>query len=156
MIPSAFVYLEDFPLTPNRKINRKALPAPDSFRPDLENTFVAPRTDLETILADILTDLLGLEKVGIQDNFFELGGHSLQATRYVARVGQALRMELPLWSFLRSPNVADLAIYLSDLPEGARINRIAQLRVEMAVMPDEDVQQLLVQKSDSATNKEEK
>ena len=152
MIPSAFVYLDEFPLTPNRKINRKALPAPDSFRPDLESSYMAPRTDLETVLADILAALLGLEKVGIHDDFFELGGHSLQATRYVARVGQALRMELSLWSFLRAPNVADLAAHLAELPEAARIKRIAQLRVKMAAMSPEEVQQLLAQKSGAKKN----
>ncbi len=149
MIPSSFVILEEFPLTHNRKIDRKGLPAPDSIRPELENRFIGPRNDLETVLAGILADLLGLETVGIIDDFFELGGHSLQAARYVAHVGKALRTEVLLWSFLRSPNVADFAAYLTELPEGARIKRIAQLRVKMAAMSPEEVQNLLQLESHS-------
>ncbi|HRW09241.1 MAG TPA: amino acid adenylation domain-containing protein, partial [Caldilineaceae bacterium] len=144
MVPAHFLYLEAFPLTPNRKIDRKALPAPDVFRPELKNQYVAPRNDLELLLANLLAELLELEKVGVLDDFFELGGHSLQATRYVARVGNALRMDLPLWAFLRAPSVATLAEHLLALPDaGARIMRIAQLQIKMASLSDDDVQALL-------------
>lgn len=143
MIPSAFVYLDTFPLTPNRKVDRKALPAPDSYRPDLDNQYIAPRNDVETILTTILAELLGIEKVGIRDDFFELGGHSLQATRFVARVGEAFRMEMPLWTFLRAPNTIALAEYLANTPESERITNIAALRVRMAALPPEEAQQLL-------------
>jgi acyl carrier protein len=142
MIPSAFVFLEAFPQTPNRKIDRRALPSPNKFRPDLDNRFVAPRDDLEKVLASILADLLGLEEVGIHDDFFELGGHSLQATRYVSRVSQALRTELSLWLFLQAPNVADFAAALSRSADDDRIKRIAQLRVKMAAMSPDEMQQL--------------
>ncbi len=147
MIPSAFVFLDEFPLTPNRKINRKALPAPDTYRPDLDNQYVAPRNDVEWVLTTIMADLLDIEKVGVHDDFFELGGHSLQATRFVARVGQAFRMDLPLWTFLRAPNAADLAQNLANAPDGQRIAKIAKLRAKMAGMSPEEVQQLLRQRA---------
>ncbi|MFZ0548312.1 MAG: amino acid adenylation domain-containing protein [Candidatus Promineifilaceae bacterium] len=147
MIPTRYVYLKSFPLTPNRKIDRKALPAPDAYRPELGNNYFAPRNDTEQVLADIMADLLNLDNVGVTDNFFELGGHSLQATRYVARVSQAFRMDLPLWTFLQSPRVADLTAQLLARPEDAsRISRIAQLRVKMASLSTTQVQEILQHK----------
>src|SRR5208283_5483180 len=71
MVPAAFVTLERFALTPNGKVDRLALPAPDLPRPELEKAFVAPRTSIEKVLADIWCAVLGLKSVGVQDNFFE-------------------------------------------------------------------------------------
>jgi hypothetical protein len=79
MVPSAFVRLEALPLTPNGKVDRRALPVPDSTRADLEEDFVAPRTPVEKMLAEIWAEVLGVERVGIHDKFLELGGHSLLA-----------------------------------------------------------------------------
>jgi hypothetical protein len=86
MLPSAFVCLDSLPLTPNGKVDRRALPVPDQSRPELESLFVAARTAVEDVLAQIWKDVLKLDKVGIHDNFFELGGHSLLATQVVSRV----------------------------------------------------------------------
>jgi len=72
MVPSAFVMLDALPLTPNGKVDRRALPAPDTARPELEKTFVTPRTAAEEVLAGIWTKVLGLERVGVHDDFFEL------------------------------------------------------------------------------------
>ena len=80
MIPSAFVFLDNFPLTPNGKINRKALPEPD-FQDNRTQKFIAPSNQTEIKLAEIWQEVLNIEKVGINDNFFELGGHSLLAIR---------------------------------------------------------------------------
>ena len=74
MVPHAFVLLDTLPLTPNGKVDRHALPAPDTTRPDLDKAYVAPRTPVEQLLAEIWRHVLGLEQVGIHDNFFELGG----------------------------------------------------------------------------------
>ncbi|MFN2514061.1 MAG: hypothetical protein ABR568_21940, partial [Pyrinomonadaceae bacterium] len=74
MMPSAFVMLDTMPLTPNGKVDRKALPAPDHVRPGLEGAFAAPRTPTEELLAGIWAEVLGVERIGIHDNFFELGG----------------------------------------------------------------------------------
>jgi acyl transferase domain-containing protein/acyl carrier protein len=78
-------------------------------RPGLQNAYVAPRNAIEQTIASIWQELLGIEQVGIYDNFFELGGHSLLATRVVARIREALRLELPLRSFFASQCVAELA-----------------------------------------------
>lgn len=109
MIPSAFVEMESFPLTPNGKVNRRALPEPTTSRPELGQTFVEPRTPTEEILAGIWRDVLGLERVGIYDNFFDLGGHSLLATQVIALTRKAFGIELPLLSLFESPAIAPLA-----------------------------------------------
>ncbi|HLK56987.1 MAG TPA: amino acid adenylation domain-containing protein [Chthonomonadaceae bacterium] len=89
MIPSAFVFLEAIPLTPNGKIDRKALPAPDGARPVGEREYQAPRTSTEEALAKIWSEVLRLPKVGIHDNFFELGGDSILSIQIIARANQA-------------------------------------------------------------------
>ncbi|WP_445310266.1 amino acid adenylation domain-containing protein [Microcoleus vaginatus] len=109
MIPSAFVQLEAVPLTPNGKVDRRALPVPDATRTDLEEDFVAPRTPVEKVLVEIWAEVLGVERVGIHDKFLELGGHSLLAIRIVSRLRDTLKVELPISSLFASPTVADLA-----------------------------------------------
>ncbi|MGH7833991.1 MAG: non-ribosomal peptide synthetase, partial [Candidatus Binatia bacterium] len=115
MIPSVFVPLDSLPLTPSGKMDRKALPAPDSSRPELDNRFVAPRTPGERSLAKIWAEVLKLEKVGIHDNFFDLGGHSLLATQVISRLRDAFRIDLPLRSLFESPTVAGLAECIETL-----------------------------------------
>lgn len=94
MMPSAYMVLKALPRMPNGKVDRRALPLPDSARPELEEAFVAPRTQTEELLAAIWTEVLELERVGIYDNFFHLGGHSLADTRGFTN-GTALTR--PLW-----------------------------------------------------------
>src|SRR5205085_12158629 len=77
MVPTAFMLLPALPLTSNGKLDVRALPAPDSARPDLETVYIAPRSELERMIAAIWQDALKVEQVGVHDNFFELGGHSL-------------------------------------------------------------------------------
>ncbi len=109
MIPAAFVFLEELPLTPSGKIDRRALPAPDASRPALSEQFVSPRTMTEELIAGIWSELLRVERVGVLDNFFELGGHSLLATQVIARMRETLGVELPLRVFFEVPTVAGLA-----------------------------------------------
>jgi amino acid adenylation domain-containing protein len=109
MIPSAFVLLDALPLTQNRKVDRRSLPAPSQTRPELENPFVAPGTDSEGTLAAIWSRVLGLEQVGMHDNFFDLGGHSLLATQVISRVREAYGVEVSLRSFFEAPTVAGIA-----------------------------------------------
>jgi hypothetical protein len=115
MMPAAFVVLKTLPLTPNDKIDRWALPAPDDSRPELETTYVLPRNPLEQQLASIWCDVLGVERVGVHDNFFELGGHSLLATQVVARVRRILDEELPLRAIFETPTIAQLADKIHQL-----------------------------------------
>src|SRR5215211_1595978 len=108
MIPSTFVALPALPMTPNGKLDRRALPKPDEKRPDLESAYEAPRTPVEEVLAGIWEEVLGLEQVGVHDDFFELGGHSLLATRVISRLRDAFGLELLLRSLFEAPTVAGL------------------------------------------------
>ncbi|MDQ6672238.1 MAG: amino acid adenylation domain-containing protein [Chloroflexota bacterium] len=129
MVPAGFVQLSALPLVPNGKLDRMALPALD-FQLTRERTYVAPRTDLEHTLAQMWSQVLGLERVGIHDNFFALGGHSLIAVRLAARVRRSLLVELPVRMLFEAPTVGALADRLAALPrldadaEAAPIPRI--------------------------------
>jgi amino acid adenylation domain-containing protein len=109
MIPVTFVWLDVMPLTPSGKVDRQALPVPDSTRPNLEETFVAPRTATEQQVAAIWCHLLDLERVGIHDSFFELGGHSLLTVQLMSRVRNAMHVEVSLLSFFETPTVLGIA-----------------------------------------------
>ena len=107
MVPSVFVVLEALPLSPNGKVERKALPAPDEAGGSGE--WIAPRTPTEELLAAVWAEILGRERVGSTDNFFELGGHSLLATQVVSRVRKVFGVELPLRALFARPTLAALA-----------------------------------------------
>jgi len=109
MVPSAFVFLEAMPLTPNGKVDRRALPKPELDRSLAQAEYVAPRDETEEKLCAIVGDLLHLDKVGIHDNFFELGGHSLLATQFMSRLRTDFQVELPLITLFEKPTVAQLA-----------------------------------------------
>jgi len=114
MVPSAFVLLDEMPLTPNGKVNRKALPAPDDVLGMTQIEVVSPRTDTERALVDIWAEVLSVPKsrVGITSDFFELGGHSLLATQAASRIRQTFQIDLPLRTYFNEPTIADLAEYV--------------------------------------------
>ncbi len=112
MLPAAFVVLEAFPLTPNGKLDRAALPAPDGID-DVRTPYVAPSTPIEEIVAKVWEDLLERERVGVHDNFFDLGGHSLRVTQLIARLRAECGIELPLRTAYERPTVAGMAGALS-------------------------------------------
>jgi amino acid adenylation domain-containing protein len=109
MMPVVFLLLEALPVTPNGKVDRRALPEPDRSRPELEKAFVAPRDDLELQLAHIWEEVLGVRPVGVRDNFFELGGHSLLAVRLFALIEKRLGKKLPLTAVFQGATVEHLA-----------------------------------------------
>jgi amino acid adenylation domain-containing protein len=113
MIPSRFVSLARLPLTPNGKVDRKALPAPDDARPELRAAYVAPRTEVERMLAGIWQEVLGVGQVGADDNFFDLGGHSLRLLQVQHRLHEVLGQELNVVEMFRYPTVGAMAAYLS-------------------------------------------
>jgi len=135
MVPASFVILDELPLLPNGKIDRRALPAPEAIRPDLPHAFVAPRTSIERSLAGIWSDLLGLPQIGIHDNFFDLGGHSLLTTQLISRVREIFQVELPLRQVFQQPTIAALASSIEqtqannapdEMPKLARVDRAAR------------------------------
>jgi thioesterase domain-containing protein/acyl carrier protein len=109
MIPAAFVPMPSLPLNANGKVDRKALPAPDKLTSDLKKQFTAPRDEIETKLAKIWEEVLGVRQIGIDDHFFELGGHSLMAVRLIARIEKVFGKKIPVTTIFQSPSVAQLA-----------------------------------------------
>jgi len=115
MIPNAFVSLESLPLSPNGKIDRKKLPAPDGTNLNLQASYVPPRNPTEQQVADVWTQVLNIEKIGIHDNFFELGGYSLLATQIIARMRKIFTVELSLRNFFEASTIADLSERVTTL-----------------------------------------
>lgn len=113
MIPSAFVQLESWPLTPNGKINRRALPEPTEAYFHAGASYVAPRTEMERAIAGIWQELFGMNQISVDSNFFELGGHSLIMVRVHSRLREALHREIPLIELFRYPTIISLAKSLS-------------------------------------------
>jgi amino acid adenylation domain-containing protein len=138
MIPSYFVDLTELPLSPNGKIDRRALPVPTPIRSGLAQEFVPPRNELEQLVQGIWQAVLGVERVGIHDNFFELGGHSLLATQIVARINLSFKIDFPLRRMFETPTVAGLAEALADSAESdgqqpiERVSRGAALPLSFA------------------------
>jgi amino acid adenylation domain-containing protein len=110
MIPSAWVTLESLPLTPNNKVDRKALPVPEKIRPELDKKLVAPRNFIESELTKIWTEVLDVDKVGIFDNFFELGGDSILAIVAITRANQASKLQVTVKQLFQHQTVAELAM----------------------------------------------
>jgi len=116
MIPAVFIFLDVFPLTPNGKIDSRALPVPDHFRPELDEAYVAPSTPTEETIANIIQEILFINQVGVYDNFFDLGGHSLLAVKVISRLRDSFQIELPLRQFFEAKTVADIAKHIDMLP----------------------------------------
>jgi acyl carrier protein len=115
MIPAAFVSLDKLPLSPNGKVDRKALPAPERGTDEGTTSKIAPRNPIEEVVASIWSEVLQCQQLGVHQDFFELGGHSLLATQVVSRVRQAFRIELPLRVLFEAPTIASLAQRVASL-----------------------------------------
>lgn len=113
MVPQVVLVLPEFPLTPNKKVDRRALPVPTLVTAEADRPYAAPRNPMETVLAAVFAEVLKLPRVGIDDNFFELGGHSLKATQVISRISKQLDADLPLQAFFTAPTVAALAEILT-------------------------------------------
>ncbi len=114
MVPSAFVILERFPVTPNGKVDRKALPAPQESGPSLVGPSLLPRNEMEHAIAAIWLEVLHLEKVGVEDSFFRLGGHSLLLVQVQNRLEKVLNKSLSMMDLFRYPTISSLAAHLSQ------------------------------------------
>ena len=115
MVPSAFVFLESLPLT-NGKLDRTALPKPEGKRPEVSQSYVSPRTEVEQELVRIWEEVLDVRPIGIHDNFFDLGGHSLAATRILSRVVRSFQVSLRLTHLFQAPTIAGLAGHITEQP----------------------------------------
>jgi amino acid adenylation domain-containing protein len=114
MIPAAFVFLDTFPLTPNGKVDRRALTEPDSSAYTRTTNIVTPRNALEQQLADIWSEVLGISPVSIDDNFIDLGGHSLLALKVISLLKKRLQIDLPVRCLFDCPTIDKLARLISE------------------------------------------
>lgn len=144
MIPSAFVLLDELPLTRSGKVDGKALPAPDPNRSNREHGYQAPRTPTEETLVAIWGEVLKLAKVGIHDNFFDLGGHSLLATQTISRIRRDFSVELPLRRLFESPTAAEMAVIITERqakqPNGAAL---AEVLREVEATTEEEASEII-------------
>ncbi|MDB4955290.1 MAG: non-ribosomal peptide synthetase [Myxococcales bacterium] len=139
MMPSAFVWLEEMPLTPNGKLDRKALPVPD-WR--TEKRYVAPRTAVEEVIVDVWASVLGVSPIGVEDDFFELGGYSLALTQAVAMISDALNVDVDFDALFDHPTVGQLAAALLEAAPARDIEQNAQEFLRVAKMTDEEASAL--------------
>jgi amino acid adenylation domain-containing protein len=119
MIPAVFVPLSALPLLSNGKLDRRAQLLPDQAQSTQPRTYVAPRTPVETLLANLWREVLHVEQVGSDDNFFELGGHSLLATQVISRLRDVFGMDLPPRTLFEAPTIADLAARIEEIRQPA-------------------------------------
>lgn len=130
-MPNSLVVLDALPLSPNGKLDRRALPAPEQ-RPHPASGYVAPRTEAEELATTTWAQVLGIDRVGALDDFFDLGGHSLLATRVVARIRAAVGLVVPLRTLFTHRTAEAFAAAVEDL-----------LLAEIEAMSEEDAERLL-------------
>ncbi|HYN85682.1 MAG TPA: amino acid adenylation domain-containing protein [Pyrinomonadaceae bacterium] len=151
MVPSVFIFLDALPKTRTGKVDRKALPKPKSQRPETGQDYVAPRTELETLIAKVWQDVLKVDRVGVHDHFFNLGGHSLLATQVINRLREVCLVDLPLRGFFEAPTVAGLAERLAAARGDARAEaeKVSRLAERVRQFSPEEMRALLERKKSS-------
>jgi amino acid adenylation domain-containing protein len=153
MLPSVYIVLDRLPLTPQGKVNRRALLRREGVERELEGPFVAPRNAIEEVLCGIFAEVLNVERVGVNDNFFELGGHSLLAAQLVSRVRKAFQPDLPLRKIFEAPTIASLAalIVAGERSPGEFKKRAETLRTIESLSAD-DLEEMLRRKKAKAAS----
>jgi len=146
MVPSIFVVLDSFPLTPNGKLDRKALQEPEKIR-RLNISGVPPRTPIEKTLAKIWMEVLSVDRVGIHDDFFDLGGHSLTAMQVVSRAIKKFRLELPLQSLFVSPTVAAMAVLIREHQKKQLVEKLERTLAGVESLSDEESNRILAEET---------
>jgi len=161
MVPSGIMMLNEFPLTPSGKLDRKALPEPDEISSLVDREYIAPRDPIEQELAILWTEILGIEwdgdqsPISILDNFFELGGHSLLATQIISRLRETYHIELPVRRLFEQPTIAGLAYIISEsLAEVQTPDDLDELLAELDGLSDEEVRTLLEDDSTKAAGEQ--
>ncbi|MEG4959437.1 MULTISPECIES: amino acid adenylation domain-containing protein [unclassified Microcoleus] len=130
MVPAVFVNVEAMPKTPSGKIDRRALPAPDSQRQEQSQSYAAPQSELELLLAGVWSKLLKLDRVGIHDNFFEIGGNSLMTLQVAVQVRALVHTDLAVVKLFQHPTIAQLANYLNQGQSASPSNNKFQDRAD--------------------------
>ncbi len=144
MIPAMFMAIEQIPLSPAGKVNRNALPKPDFSQMRSSAPYVAPRTESEEKLAQIVRDVLNIEQVGVFDNFFELGGHSMMATQVVSRIQEEFGVNLPLRTFFEFPTIDGIANKIAEAQlEQESPDELESLLAEIEDLNEDELNQLL-------------
>ena len=145
-IPSTIVLLDTMPLTPNGKVDRKALLGRELERSQGSSEFVAASTAAQKVVAGIWSQVLGIERIGVNDNFFELGGHSLLATQIVVRLREIFQVDLPVGVLFEAPTVDSLLIRMAKIwDDPAIVEDIAATVIEINNLSAEEVSGLLEQ-----------
>ena len=153
MLPSVYLYLDQLPLTPHGKLDRRALPSPEKAEREIDAPFVAARNAVEEVLAGIFTDVLRVGRVGVNDNFFELGGHSLLATQAVSLVRKSFQAELPLRKIFEAPTVAALAaVLVAGEASPGQLEKRAQTLRQIESLSTDDLEELLRRKKAKAVS----
>lgn len=136
MLPSRFMFLDEFPVLTSGKIDRNSLPSMEDSRPNLEIEYAAPRSSLENVLAEIWSEVLKLDQVGIYDNFFELGGQSLMSVQIVSRIRTYLDMDIPLHIIFNAvPTIEQTALAIEQFQlEQIDVSELEQLLTELELM----------------------
>jgi amino acid adenylation domain-containing protein len=144
MVPSKFMILESLPLNTNGKVNRQDLPMPDLDRPKLGTRFSAPTTPIESMLAKIWSEALGINSVGIHDLFFDLGGDSIIATRIVSAIGRIFPWNLTLAEFYDACTVARAAqLLVQKGPSAEWAEKVATLFLQVDGMSSDEIETML-------------
>ncbi|KAA3617207.1 MAG: amino acid adenylation domain-containing protein [Calditrichaeota bacterium] len=144
MVPAIFIPLSEFPLQPSGKINKNNLPIPDDIRVQLATEYVAPRTDTEKVLAEIVAEVLKIDKVGINDNFFELGGHSMLGTLVISMIREKFNVEVPLRALFESPTVNGISLAIAEVQaEEHDDDELSDMLDELEGMSDDEIAALL-------------
>jgi amino acid adenylation domain-containing protein len=123
MVPSAFVFLEEFPRLPNGKLDRSSLPAPERSTKESKDSFHAPATGLQQTVAQVFRKILAIDRVGLDDNWFDLGAHSLQMVKAHAELNQHIDSPIPLISFFQYPNIRTLSAFIEQ--SGGNVSKFA-------------------------------
>jgi amino acid adenylation domain-containing protein len=145
MVPQLYVRVDELPLSPNGKVDRKRLPEPARGRPEHLPEYVAPRDVLEEVVAEIWAEVLGADEVGVEDPFLDLGGHSILAAQVQARLGEVFPFEVKLRDLFDSSTVAKLARHLRTLARSAGVDleEICRTLHALAGLSDDEVRERL-------------
>jgi acyl carrier protein len=147
MVPSSIMRLQAFALLPNGKLDRRNLPAPTSA--DIETVaLVPPSTPMQSAMAKIWREILGIGEVGVDQNFFDLGGHSISATLVAARLRREFGIELPLRDIFVYPTIAQLAeIVVERQLASADSDELRALSASLDALSVEELEQMLLEQS---------